>query len=134
MSEIVTKTWGPGDNYGPQDLNRVEQNTQIVADLLESAGYKPELEPIKTDRDESGYEFSDSLSRVERNIDSLAKALFEPPGYQQPKEWAPGMAHNYDDVNRLERNLELLNEWGGLVIANFKRCGTFTCGEDGDIY
>lgn len=134
MNEIVVKNWGPDDDYGPQELNRVEQNTQIVADLLESAGYKPELEPIKTDRDESGYEFSDSLSRVERNIDSLAKAFFEPPGYQQPKEWAPGMVHNYNDANRLENNLKLIYEWVCRVKENYRYCGTFTCGEDGDIY
>ena len=134
MNEIVTKNWGPDDDYGPQELNRVEQNTQAVAALLESAGYKPELEPIKTDRDESGYEFSDSLNRVENNIDALVQGFIEPPGYQQPKEWAPGMGHNYLDANRLERNLELICLWAMLTVSNFKYCGTFYCGEDGDIY
>ncbi len=133
MSEIVTKTWGPGDNYGPQELNRVEQNTQAVAALLESAGYEPDLEPVKTDRDESGYEFASSLSRVERNIDALSQAFITPPGYQNPKTWAPGMGHNYQDANRLERNLELIRLWAMLTVSNFKHCGTFACGEDGDI-
>lgn len=131
---IVVKAWDATSGYGPDELNRVESNTQYLADYLSSAGYPVVLEPVKTDRDMTGYEFSDSLSRVERNIDALRQAFMAPPGYQSPKAWAAGMRHNYIDANRLERNLQLLYDWLVAVVAGFKVCGTFTCGEDGGIY
>lgn len=132
---IPPKTdWGPNDNYGPDDLNRVEANTQYIARYLEAAGYLVELEDVRMDRDMTGYEFADSLSRVERNIDALRRAFITPPGYQEPKTWAACMRHSYRDANRLEHNLQLLHYWAVGVVASLKRCGTFACGEDGGIY
>jgi hypothetical protein len=123
--------WEPNDNYSHGALNCVESDTQSHAEYLAGAGYPVELEPIKTDRSIDGYEFADSLSRVERNIDALAQAFFAPPGYQQPKEWAPNMRHIYIDANRLENNLELIYIWAILTARSFKHCGTFACGEEG---
>jgi len=132
---IPLKTdWGPNDDYGPDDLNRVEADTQYIAGQMEKAGYAVNLGPIRVDRDITGYEFADSLSRVEANIHALAQAFVEPPGYQQPKAWAPRMQHSYVDANRLEQNLQLLYDWLMSVIEGFRYCGTFICGEDGDIY
>lgn len=132
---IPLKTdWGPDDDYGPEDLNRVEANTQYIAEYLEDAGYPAILESVKVDRDVTGYEFGDSLSRVERNVDALTKGFMAPPGYQTPKAWSAGMRHSYVDANRLEQNLQLIHEWALGVVASFKRCGTFACGEDGGIY
>ncbi len=128
---IPLKTdWGPQDFYRPDDLNRVEADTQYIAEFLEEAGYAVELEAIRVDRDVQGYEFADSLSRVERNIDALKAAFVEPPGYEQPKVWQAGKRHSYVDANRLERNLQVLYDWAVGVVASLKYCGTFVCGEE----
>lgn len=132
---IPLKTdWGPQDFYGPGDLNRVEADTQYIAEYLEDAGYPVTLEEVRVDRDVTGYEFADSLSRVERNIHALRQAFVEPPGYEQPKVWQAGKRHGYADANRLEHNLQLLYDWAVAVVAGFKRCGTFACGEEGEIF
>lgn len=131
---IVIKNWGPNDNYGPDELNRVEANTQYIADYLADAGYIVDLLPIKTDRTEQGYEFADSLTRVETNIDRLAAAFVFPPGYEAPRSWAALLRHDYRDANRLEHNLELIYNWAVLAVAAFRYCGTLYAGEDGDIY
>ncbi len=131
---VVIKTWTPNDQYGPDELNRVETNTQHIADYLQAAGYPVTLEPLKTDRDMAGYEFGDSLSRVERNIDGLRQGFITPPGYQAPKTWSGGMGHNFQDANRLEQNLQILYDWALGVVDSFKHCGAFACGEDGGIY
>lgn len=133
---IPLKTdWGPDDYYGPDDLNRVEANTQYIAEYLADAGYPVTLEdPIRVNRDVTDYEFADSLSRVERNIHALAQAFLAPPGHQPPKTWTPGMRHSYQDANRLEQNLQLLYDWLMSAIEGFRYCGTFACGEGGEIY
>lgn len=131
---LPLKTWGPNDEYGPEELNRIEANTQYIAEYLEDAGYPAILESVKVDRDITGYEFGDSLSRVERNIDALAQGFIAPPGYQAPKAWSAGMRHSYVDANRLEQNLHLLHNWALGVVASFKHCGSFACGEDGGIF
>lgn len=132
---LPLKKWGPRDHYSPEDLNRIEANTQYIAGYLGEAGYPIVLEAVKVDRDITGYEFAGSLSRVERNIDALAQGFVSPPGYEQPKVWQAGQRHSYVDANRLERNLRLLYQWAEAVVASFRYCGTFYCGEDiGGIY
>jgi hypothetical protein len=126
--------WVPDDNYGPDDLNRVETNTEALAGELAANGYPVVLEPVITNRDMTSFEFADSLSRVERNIDALAQGFIVLPGYQVPKVWAPGMRFDYQDANRLEMNLQILSDWAIKTAASFKRCGTFACGEEGGIY
>lgn len=128
--------WTAADDYSdPDNLNRVEAYTKYTADTLKDYGYPVTLEPVVVDRDiMTGYEFADSLSRVERNINALAQGFMVLPGYQDPKVWAPGMRFDYQDANRLEMNLQILSDWAIKTAASFKRCGTFTCGEDGDIY
>ncbi len=126
--------WTRDDQYGPDELNRVEADTQYVAELAYGAGYPVTLEDVVVDRDMAGYEFANSLSRVERNIDAIAQGFLPPPGYVQSKTWIAGLRHDYTDANRIERNLQLLHDWLVGTIASFRWCGTFTCGEDGGIY
>lgn len=122
------------DYYSPDDLNRVESNTEELHDLLAAAGYAATLGQIIKTRNMAGYEFAASLSRVEQNIHALAVIFTQPPGYEQPKAWQPGMRHSHVDANRIERNLRLLHEWFVRLEASFRRCGAFYCGDSGDIY
>lgn len=127
-------TWIADENYNPADLNRVELNTLYLTGYLLALNYVVTLESTKTDRNFTRLEFADELSRVERNIDAVAAGFIEPPGYDGPKAWVAGTPFDYIEANRLERNLQLLYMWATGVVASFKRCGTFTCGEEGEIY
>lgn len=126
--------WGALDYYNAVDLNRVEANTQYIADYLNILSYLVTLEPIETGRDYKSIAFADELSRVERNIHAVATGFITPSGYEQPKGWAALAPFDYREANRLERNLQLLYTWATGVVASFKRCGTFICGEGGEIY
>lgn len=126
--------WTPNDTYNFDDLNRVENNTADVAAFLESIQYKVPPLTVVTNRDKKSIDFISSINRVESNIEALKDAFIIPPGYQGKKTWAVGMGFDYRDANRLERNLQLLYEWAHLAKENLKYCGTFYCGEDGDIY
>lgn len=126
--------WKADDYYNADDLNRVEANTQFIAEFLQSMDYVIPLEPVETGRNKESIEFADGLSRVERNIELIRNKFLTPPGYAAGKVWTALMAFSYIDANRLERNLELLYKWGLIAKDNLRYCGTFACGEEGVIY
>lgn len=135
MSWINPKTdFTKDDYYNTEDLNRVENNTQVVSDYLNNLKYSITLESIKTDRDNSFIDFIPSINRVERNIEVLKNTFITPPGYLNSKSWSLGMAFTYLDANRLDRNLLLLYDLAQLAVKNFRYCGTYYCGEEGVIY
>lgn len=136
LDDLLTpKTnWTSEDYYNAEDLNRVEINTEFVASYLRELQYNIPNQIYVVDRDKLSIDFISSINRVESNIEALKDAFITPPGYQQKKTWAVGMGFDYRDANRLERNLQLLYEWAHLAKENLKYCGTFYCGEDGDIY
>ncbi len=126
--------WVATDTYNAADLNRVEANSDYIAGRLAEIGYPATLGAIDTGRTIERFEFADMLNRVEANIDALHSAFVALPNYQEPKEWVAGMPFDYRDANRLERNLLLIYTWLINTIDAFKLCGTFACGEGGEIY
>lgn len=126
--------WTAADYYNADDLNRVEANTAYVADELGLIGYPVMLEAVRSGRDMTSIEFADSLSRVERNIEALQRDFMPLPGFEESNAWAPGKRFDYNDANRLERNLELLHTWLLRLVAGLEYCGTFYCGEGGELH
>lgn len=128
---IALKTdWTSNDYYNADDLNRVEANTQFIAELLEEMQYAIPLGEIRTDRDMTSIDFVSSINRVERNIDAIRENMLTPPSYQAMKVWPQKTGFSYLDANRFEMNLKLLYEWALLIKDNFIYCGTFNCGEE----
>lgn len=126
--------WTAPDSLEYSDLNRIESNTLYLAQRLAEVGYPAVLQAVETWRDMETIEFADSLTRLEANIDALHRAFIKLPEYQAAKEWLSGMAFTYEDANRIESNLLVLYVWLGRAIKAFKYCGTFHCGEGGEIY
>ena len=122
--------WGPDDFYNFNDLNRVEANTEYIAELIAHFGTPPTLVTV-TDRDMKRIEFADSLNRIEGNIDAL-RQRYTPPGWEPNKlNWAPNDPFDYNDANRLERNLALLYAYYQGNVNAFRYCGMYTCGDGG---
>jgi hypothetical protein len=135
MAWITPKTdWTANDYYNADDLNRVENNTAEVAAYLASIHYQVPVITVILDRGNTDIDFISSINRVEGNIETLKNFFIAPPGYQAKKTWAVGIGFDYRDANRLENNLKLLYEWAQLAGMNQIFCGTFMCGEDGEIY
>lgn len=128
---LPTRTnWTSEDYYNAEDLNRVEANTEFVAEYIKSLQYNvPELK-LRTDRDMTSIDFLNSINRVERNIESIKNNFLTPPNWQDKKIWSLGMGFDFRDANRLENNLKLLYEWSLIAKDNLVYCGTFSCGED----
>jgi hypothetical protein len=136
LEEIIEPrtNWTADDYYNFDDMNRVEANTQYVAEFLNSLSYRiPDL-VVETGRDMTDIDFIPSVNRVEQNIEKIRNRFLTPPGYKVTKVWALGMGFDYRDANRLEGNLKLLYEWAIIAKDNQIYCGTFACGEEGVIY
>lgn len=131
LDDIMTpKTnWTKDDFYNAEDLNRVEANTQYVAELIALLLKGLELEPIIVNRDYKTIEFADDLNRVERNLEKLN--VLNLKGLKPLKtNWKVGDPFDYNDANRYENNLNLLYKILKPNINNIKYCGTFNCGEE----
>lgn len=122
--------WTSNDYYNAEDLNRVEANTQFVAEYLESIDFTIPLEEVKAGRDMISIDFISSINRIERNLDSVRSNMITPPGYGPMRVWTNRIGFDYRDANRYERNLELLYKWAHLIFDSYKYCGEFVCGED----
>jgi hypothetical protein len=122
--------WTSEDYYNADDFNRVEADTQYIAEYLISIGYiMPELN-IKTDRDITSIDFLSSVNRIEGNIESIKNAFITPVGWQNKKLWTISPKFDFKDANRLENNLSALHSLAKIVKDNLIFCGTFSIGAD----
>lgn len=121
--------WGPSDYYNFGDLNRVENNTEVVADLISHFGTLPAIVTV-SNRDMKRIEFADSLNRVENNQD-LLRQRFTPVGWLANKvDWESNTPFDYRDAARLENNLALLYFYYHGNYEARQYCGMVTCGEE----
>lgn len=123
--------WKATDYYNFEDLNRVENNTEVVATLVHLY-FKQTNIAINKIRDMRAIEFSDSLNRIEGNIDVLKNNFYTPLQWENPKtNWKAEDSFSYEDANRLEKNLLALFNLVHGTVDNFYYCGAYTCGEGG---
>lgn len=121
--------WTKDDNYNFGDLNRVENNTEAIAALISLFGSMPAITVVKN-RDIKHIEFSDSLNRIEGNINLLAQR-YKPAGWINNKlDWKTNDSFDYNDAIRLEKNLALLHFYYQGNANNFRHCGSYICGEE----
>ncbi|NEY99236.1 hypothetical protein [Heyndrickxia shackletonii] len=122
--------WTASDYYNAADLNRVENNTQEVAILIQQViGTIIDLEPIVTNRDYTSIEFYNGLNRVERNLEKLLVLNLD--GLVPLKtNWQVGDPFSYLDAIRLENNLSILYNLLSKNATAINYAGTFNCGED----
>lgn len=123
--------WTPDDYFNAADLNRIENNSQEVANIIGSYSAKPTIIGPVTNRDNTSIEFADSMNRIESNILALKNASYQPNDWQTPKtNWIALDPFGYKDANRLEKNLLLLYTLTKSIAAYFQYCGNFYCGQN----
>ena len=102
--------WDTSDYYNYSDLNRVENNTSEIADLIATYATRPGIVSTNTSRTKTSIEYYDSLNRIENNISLLKDAITEPENWETLKtDWVSVVEiFDYSDANRLENNLSEL--------------------------
>ncbi|MCJ8008125.1 hypothetical protein ACFFF5_17770 [Lederbergia wuyishanensis] len=121
--------WTKDDFYNFDDLNRVENNTKVIAGLISYFESLPEIIVI-TNRDIKYIEFADSLNRIESNQEILRQHYTPPDWISNKLDWKANDPFDYNDAARLDKNLSLLHFYYRGNVDNFRYCGMYTCGEE----
>lgn len=120
--------WTGEDYYNFKVLNRVENNTEYLKELLNILGHNIDIDTM-SNRDIKHIEFAESLNRIESNINKLK--IYPILNWIPVKtDWQDNDPFSYKDANRLENNLLHLYYFTQSNVNNFKYCGTYICGEE----
>ena len=117
--------WRATDYLNAEDLNRIEDNCAYLAGRLRAAGYLAELE-TKTDWTMADIPYREEIDRIRRNVDTLQVIFYSLP------EWREIVYNNtmdFEQMNAMEWDLHLLDVWLSRMMAVYRYCGTFYCGE-----
>lgn len=137
MAWIPAVTFTSSDYYNYGDLNRIENNTDYIADYIETFAERPAVGTAKTDWANTDIVFYDDLNRVETNILALKTAIGEPVGWLTPvTDWASLDVFDYNDANRLDGNLSALKNLAEQINAAFLFCGDWNniCGRGNTLF
>lgn len=108
--------------FNISDLNRIEQNTEFLKDLLNSRGYQIVI-TTKYDWKYSDIPLKADISRVINNIDAIHKAFPITDFVDLPETIS-----NYETVNLLEKALAKLYYYVDFIINHY--CDTFHSGSN----
>lgn len=106
------------------DITRIEDNTQYLSDTLASLYYFAHVETYIWDWMEIPN--INDVNRIIGNIKKIISAYCQNPSAPE----LPKTMLRFDEINSIEENLYLLKEMIDNMIASFRECGTFNCGED----
>lgn len=124
--------------YNYVDLNRVENNTSYVKDLLTLLGYYSATTTFVTDRTRESIDYYDSINRIENNIKALRDCSYEPLNWITPfTNWVSVFTKfSYVDANRLEKNLVNLKDLAERIEDAMLYCGapTTICGRGNTLF
>ena len=111
--------------FNATDVNRIENNIQYLSDRLNELYYDNSL---VTERDwtKESIMIASNISRIINNVSVLMNAYHTPSGADKP----PETLLTYEQANALERNIFLIKVMLDNMIALFRECGTFWCGEE----
>jgi hypothetical protein len=139
MAWITPKTdWTATDYYNAADLNRVENNTSYIKDLLALLGYYAATTAFNMTRTRESIVYYDNINAVENNIKALKDCSYEPLGWITPvTTWVSVYStFSYTDANRLESNLANLKEMVERIEDAMLFCGASTtiCGRGSTLF
>lgn len=107
-------------------INRIEQKQKELYDLFIEAGYyAPEIE-IKLWENKNDFFKDADLERIIENGEILRKAFFV---YTNTPEKAKAI-YDFTNLNAIEKLLYDLQNMLEYVVANYRECDTFWCGEE----
>ena len=107
-------------------INRIEQKQKELYDLFIEAGYyAPEIE-IKLWENKNDFFKDADLERIIENGEILRKAFFV---YTSTPERAKAI-YDFTNLNAIEKLLYDLQNMLEYVVANYRECDTFECGEE----
>ena len=104
------------------DINRIEGNIEYLAEKFLELGYPSNVWVRKWGKDSLPNEYD--IERIIDNVRALITAFYQPSGAPT----LPITISSYDDVNRIEKNIDLIKYLLDCMVSSFKKVGSFKCG------
>ena len=111
--------------FNATDINRIENNIQYLSDRLNELYYYNNLVTEDSWTKESTV-YANHISRIINNVSVLMSAYHTPNSADK----SPETLLTYEQANALERNIFLIKVMLDNMVALFRECGTFWCGEE----
>lgn len=127
LHDLITNR-GPGTYYNVEDINRVGEAVQLLADILRAYGYNADVDP-KTDWTEDDYPTRTEMERYLANIRALTEAyavLTTTPELPESMRFL-----GYEGANNIEQILLDIETLIQNMVAAFRYSGTFYAGTEG---
>lgn len=105
-----------------KDLNRIEGNTQYLVDELTTLCYS--INAACKTWEAAGLPNVKDISRIIGNVEQILAIFCRPEGAPT----LPKSLLHYEDVNTIEKNLELLLQAFEIAVRYFRKCGTMQSG------
>lgn len=104
------------------DLNRIEENIAYLSEKFTELDYPSDVSSKHWEKD--NLPTQQDVERIIKNIRALIGAFYEPSGAPSlPSEMA-----SYNDVNSIERNIDLIKYLLDCMVSSFKLTGAYTSG------
>ena len=128
MEWIEIKNFNEEDYYNFSDFNRVENNTEFLAEYLKTLGYSIPNMVFVTTRDNTYIDKISSINRLEDNINNIKFCNL--PEWGQKQTWVNGKGLSYKDANRWENNLNIAKFYAENIPKAYVYTGQVSCGEE----
>ena len=123
MAWVTPVTNRTGGHYTYDDLNRVGGNMRYLADLLVSYGYAETVKP-KTNWAVGDIPRDSEMVWYLDDVRSVKSAFYGTTPLPESMEHI-----NFTDANNIEKLLEEIETYINRMVAGFRKCGTFHCGQ-----
>ena len=104
------------------DINRIEENIAYLAEQFAQLDYPSTVPTKKWTKDNLPDERD--IQRIISNIRALVGAFYQPPDSPD----LPSTISSYNDINAIERNIDLIKYLLDCMVSSFKRAGAYKSG------
>lgn len=104
------------------DINRMEENIAYLAEKFSQLDYPSTVYTKKWTKDNLPNE--QDIQRIISNVRALVSSFYQPPD----SPILPSTISSYNDINSIERNIDLIKYLLDCMVSSFKRAGAYKSG------
>ena len=106
----------------PLDINRIEGNIAYLSERFTELSYPPTVSTREWEK--GGLPTELDVQRIVSNVRSLVSAFYQP----SDAPTLPNSISSYQDINSIEKNIDLIKYLLDCMVNSFKKAGAFKCG------
>ena len=106
----------------PLDLNRIEGNIAYLSEKFTELDYSSNIDTKEWNKGDLPTE--NDIKRIISNIRSLVESFYQPSDAPA----LPSTMLSYEDINSIERNIDLIKYLLDCMVSSFKKVGAYKSG------